>query len=75
MFADINWKLALSKFVKGAVFGAGSALFSIDLTAFQLDNIQSYQKLGLIALIALGAGALHGIWNVGKQYFFPLPTV
>lgn len=70
---DINWKLALSKFIKGAIFGAGSALFSIDLSAFRLDSLIDYKKLGLIALIALVAGALHGIWNVGKQYFFPLP--
>lgn len=68
----INFKLALSKFMKGAIFGAGAALFSIDLSAFLLQTPEDYKKLGLIAIVAVCAGALHGIWNVGKQYFSPL---
>lgn len=67
----MNLKLALSKFLKGTLFGAGSALFSIDLAGFNLSSLTDYKRLGLIALTAIVAGALHGLWNVGKQLFFP----
>lgn len=67
----MDYKLALAKFVKGTLFGAGSALFSIDLAGFNLSSLTDYKKLGLIALTAVVAGGLHGLWNVGKQYFFP----
>ena len=65
----IDLKLVAYKFLKGAIFGGGSALFSIDISAITLHTVDDYRKLGIIALIAVLAGILHGIWNVGKQYF------
>lgn len=70
----MDFKLAFSKFVKGAIFGAGAALFSVDLAGFNLATLTDYKRLGLVAVTALAAGALHGLWNVGKQYFFPAPV-
>lgn len=70
----MDYKLVLQKFLKGVVFGAGAALFSLDLSSFALTSVDAYKKFGLIALTAVVAGALHGLWNVGKQYFFPDPV-
>ena len=65
----MNYRAVLNKFVKGAIFGAGSALFSIDLSVYSLHSVDDFKKFGLVGLIALVAGALHGIWEIGKQYF------
>lgn len=65
----MDYKLVLQKFVKGMVFGAGAALFSVDLSTFALNSVDAYQKFGVVILAAVLAGALHGIWEVGKQVF------
>ncbi len=65
----MDYKLVLQKFFKGIVFGAGSALFTIDLSGFALNSVDGYHKLGLIALFAVLAGALHGLWETGRQLF------
>ena len=71
----MDYNLVLQKFVKGIIFGAGAAVFSVDLSGFNLTSVDAYKKLGLIVVTALVAGALHGLWNVGQQYFFPsFPT-
>lgn len=67
----MNYKLALSKFAKGIIFGAGASVFSVELSGFNLSSLTGIKQLGLIVLTAAVAGALHGLWNVGKQYFFP----
>lgn len=69
----MNIQLVLQKFVKGAIFGAGAALFSVDLSSFALNSVDAYKKFGIIVFTAVVAGALHGIWEIGKQYFFPQP--
>lgn len=69
----MNFKLVLQKFFKGTLFGAGSALFAVDLSGFALNSVDSFHKLGVIALFAVIAGALHGFWEVGKQVFLPTP--
>lgn len=69
----MDYKLVFSKFLKGTIFGAGSALFSIDLSGFTLNSVDAYHKFGLVVVAAVVAGALHGLWNVGHQYFFPNP--
>ena len=70
----MDYNLVLQKFVKGIIFGAGAAVFSVDLSGFNLTSVDAYKKLGLIVVTALIAGALHGLWNVGQQYFFPEST-
>ena len=71
----MDYNLVLQKFVKGIIFGAGAAVFSVDLSGFNLTSVDAYKKLGLIVVTALVAGALHGLFEVGKQYFFPsFPT-
>jgi len=67
----MDYKLVLMKFAKGAVFGAGSAVFSIDVSSFALDSVDAYHKFGLVVFAAVLAGALHGFWEVGRQYFTP----
>lgn len=70
----MNYKEVLQKFLKGLVFGAGSAVFSLDLSGFTLSGVDAYKKFGLVVVAAVVAGALHGIWNVGQQIFFPTTT-
>ena len=67
----MDYKQVLQKFIKGIIFGAGSAVFSLDLSGFTLNGVDAYKKFGLVVVAALVAGALHGLWNVGQQYFFP----
>ncbi len=69
---NLDYKLVAQKFLKGALFGAGSALFSVDLSLFALNDVESYKKLGLVVTIAFAAGFLHGLWNVGKQIYLGL---
>ena len=67
----MNYKQVLQKFLKGMLFGAGSAVFSIDLSGFTLTSVDAYHKFALVVVAALVAGTLHGLWDAGKQYFFP----
>jgi hypothetical protein len=72
----MNYQQVLQKFFKGMLFGAGSAVFSVDLSGFTLTSVDAYHKLLIVVVAALCAGALHGLWDAGKQYFFPVaPTV
>ena len=70
-YIDMDYKIILGKFVKGAIFGAGSALFSVDLSSFALNDNEAYKKFGIIVLSAVIAGALHGLWQIGKEVFKP----
>lgn len=71
----MDYKAVLQKFFKGIIFGAGAAVFSVDLSGISLTSVDAYKKFGLVVVAALVAGALHGLWEVGKQVFFPQPPV
>lgn len=68
-FAGIDWNQVANKFAKAAIFGAGAALFSVNVQSFSLNSLQGYQKLALAIGTAIVTGVLHAVWNLGEQMF------
>lgn len=65
----MNYKQIAGKFFKGFVFGAGSAVFALDFSAFQLSSLEQWKTFGIAVILATITGGLHAVWEIGRQIF------